>query len=143
VCIPGEVSDDIKAAQKTTIAILITGIGLNLLNSLLGNSSPQSSLSMLNTIQLILLLPLVGAFMPKNVVDFIRGLSLTLLNFELFNFRDSLFTFCKIPEISVEQTYPYLYLIGFESGSCLINLCAAIGLFIVIPFIHTLIIPIY
>jgi hypothetical protein len=82
VCIPGNISDNIKAAQITTISILITGIGLNLLNSLIGNSSPQSSLSMLNTIQLILLLPLVGAFIPKNVIDFLRGLKLTLLNFE-------------------------------------------------------------
>jgi hypothetical protein len=82
VCIPGNISDNIKAAQITTISILITGIGLNLLNSLIGNSSPQSSLSMLNTIQLILLLPLVWAFIPKNVIDFLRGLKLTLLNFE-------------------------------------------------------------
>jgi hypothetical protein len=141
--IPGEVSDDIELALIITIAILITGIGLNLLNSLLGNSSPQSSLSMLNTIQLILLLPLVGAFIPKNVVNFIRGLNLTLLNFEFFDFRYSIFIFLEIPEISVAQTHPYLYLIGLESGSCFMNSFNIIGLFMIIPFIHMLIVLIY
>jgi hypothetical protein len=137
------VSDDIELALIITIAILITGIGLNLLNSLLGNSSPQSSLSMLNTIQLILLLPLVGAFIPKNVVNFIRGLNLTLLNFEFFDFRYSIFIFLEIPEISVAQTHPYLYLIGLESGSCFMNSFNIIGLFMIIPFIHMLIVLIY
>jgi hypothetical protein len=96
---------------------MVAGIGLNLANSVLGGAAPQSSLNTMNTVQLILLLPLVGAYMPVNVITFITGMNFSLLNFDFISLQENPLSQKEISEISFYQKDPYLNLIGFESGS--------------------------
>lgn len=91
---------------------------------------------MINAVQLLLLLPLIGAYLPLSVVDFIRGMSVSLFDVEFLNLSENPETRDSVSGISFDQTDPYLYLIGLESGSSIINILAVAGLFILIPIMH-------
>ena len=92
---------------------------LSLISVIREFSSIQGTFSSLNQVQLIMILPLVGAFIPTNVVQFIAGLKITL------NFL----TYVNIVEIvpssfrkyDYKQAISYLSLINFTSQSSLLN----------------------
>ena len=112
-------------------------MAFNLITALWSSSSPQSSLTMLNAVQLILLLPLIGAYLSPNVLDFIRGMKACLLNFDFMPANpihignvDNLVDF--------DQQNPYLYLIGLESGSSVINIASVSGISLTMPLIHVI-----
>ena len=76
---------------------------------------------MLNSVQLILLLPLIGAYLSPNSLDFIRGMKIWLFNFDFISFKflqsnnvDNILDF--------DQNNSYLNLIGLESGSSALNI---------------------
>jgi hypothetical protein len=85
---------------------MVAGIGLNLANSVFRRGAPQSSLNTINTVQLILLLPLVGAYMPVNVITFITGMNFSLLNFDFISLQENPLFQKKISEISFNQKDP-------------------------------------
>jgi cysteine-rich repeat protein len=142
-CVPGEISQEIKTAKTLMTSVLGAGIGLNLATALLGGASPQASLNMVNSIQLLLLLPLIGAYIPRNIIDFIRGMNFSLFDFDFLSLEGNPETKEEVSNLSFEQDNPYLYLIGLESGSWMVNLLAITGLFSVIPLVHLIIIPLY
>ena len=82
-------------------------------------SSTQSLFRGLNQLQLILLLPLIGAYIPVKVVQFIAGMNIAL----------DIMTYIKIGGyiqrkmqiLNYSQTNSYLYLINFKDGSSLFN----------------------
>lgn len=85
---------------------------LTLINSILSGSSPSSMFTMLNAIQLILLLPLIGAYLPVNVLSYIKG-----LNFALLEFGADFITFVyDFKNFKFEQNNQYLNLIGLNYG---------------------------
>lgn len=74
--------------------------------------------------------------MPADVIQYLVGLSLSLLNLNFLPLN-------KIPGIgfifeifSQEQQNSYLYLLGFESGSAVINMLSIFGFSLLIPIIH-------
>ena len=92
---------------------------------------------MLNAIQLILLLPLIGAHMPKNVLAFIRGLSFSMLDFDYFSLVDPHND--SKNSLDFDQDNTYLYLIDLESGSTLVNTMDQIGILMLVPAFHSII----
>jgi cysteine-rich repeat protein len=121
-CVPEKISAEIEAASIASSTILGAGIVVNGLNSILGNSAPQASLNMVNAVQLLLLLPLIGAYLPKSVLDFIRSMNFSLFNFEFLSLEGNPETKDEISNISFKQDDTVLYLIGLKSGSWMINL---------------------
>jgi len=56
------------------IVLTVIGSLLNISSSMLNKSSPQSTFSFMNAIQLFLLLPLLGSYVHNQVVDLLVGL---------------------------------------------------------------------
>ena len=138
-CIPEEPSEQVQTATTAMTSILGAGVGINLINAVLGSSSPQASLNMVNAVQLLLLLPLIGSYLPIDIIQFIRSMNFSLFDFEFLSLEGNPETEDDVSNVSFEQKNPFLYLIGLESGSSMINLVAVCGLFSIVPVIHAII----
>jgi hypothetical protein len=108
----------VRALSQTMLAI---GIGANVASAILTSSSPQGAFSMINQFQMLLLLPLIGAHIPFDIVQIIIGMDFTLFSFNFI-------PFAKTPGITVfasvldaEQRNEYLETIGLESESSFVN----------------------
>jgi cysteine-rich repeat protein len=135
--VPSKIPTSIATASTLTSVVVALGISLSIVNALMNNSSISGSFSMLNAVQLILLLPLIGAYLPDDVLSFIRGMDFSLMNFDIFDFYDSKNIDNQFGiNFDFEQADPYLYLIGLESGSTLINMMKIVELSMIIPMLH-------
>ena len=77
---------------------------------------------MFNILQLYLLLPLIGPYVPNDVINFIAGLDLTLVSFYFFEVEDWDILVSMKNTFSYSQSNSYLYLLSFKDGSTAINL---------------------
>ena len=85
------------------------------------NSSFSSLWSMINQLQLFLLLLLTGVYFPKDVIDVIIGSKFALFTINYIPFQNlSLSTFI-IGKINFSQSFGTLQRIGFDSGSSFVN----------------------
>ena len=112
---------------------------MSILLSQLTNSSPQSSFSLLNLLQLYLLLPLIGPYIPDDVINFLSGLDITLISFYFFKIEDSNMFSSLSDKFSYPQNNSYLYLLNFKDGSTILNLINVCTIILIIPVLHTLV----
>ena len=138
-----EPDDTVKYLNSLATIIIVIGLTLSLLNALLSGGSPQTSFSMFNSIQLILLLPLIGTYMPFDVLSFIIGMDFSMFSINIFDIHLEDF----IPKwtylLDFEQKDLYLSLIGLESGSSILNVFDIFQSFIFVPIIHALVVICY
>ena len=125
------------------MGVLILGMALSFFNALMNSSSPQGSFSMLNAVQLILLLPLIGAHLPFDVLAFIVGMDFAFLNVDVFSFNKSEVSHKLLSYFEFEQDNSYLYLIGLEYGDSASNVIDTLDNFIILPVIHLIVAIIY
>jgi cysteine-rich repeat protein len=130
---------DLSAAgqvmQAATGAVTAGSTFSNLLSSFFSQSSPQSAFSSINQIQLLLLLLLVKAYLPDEVVLYLRSISSSLISFD-FNL-ERVFGFSIIYDyFDVEQPDKRLELLHLESGSTIINILETIIIILSISAIH-------
>ena len=93
---------------------------------------------MINVLQLYLLLPLAGSYVPDEVVGFIAGLDLTLFSFEFVKLEETkLFAYLRETN-GYRQENDYLYLAGFKYQSTLLNLINVLSMYLVVPILHML-----
>ena len=126
---------DIKSVTYSSGSLIVAGSFLNIITSICSNSSPQSSMTMLNSVQLILLLPLIGSYLSPNVLDFIRGMKFCLLSLDFLSMANVDINNVN-SYIDFEQSNSYLYLIGLKSGSSGVNIFWIAGISILLPIIH-------
>lgn len=112
------------------LVIAIIGTSLNLSNAFIANTSLSGTFGFANFIQMIFLLPLLAKYMPFDVVKYIYGLSVWLLNLSFIYDKGGLFA--NWIDLHYEQTNSYLGLIGLDSGSTTINAQATIFLWLVV-----------
>ena len=74
--------------------------------------------------QLYLLLPLIGGYVPEEIMDFMKALRIILFSFKFIPVKDlfSLFDY--------DQTTSYLKLLGLESSSAIENMSSVILVFL-------------
>ena len=113
-----ETHRDIQNISYSIVVLTSIGLVWNISCLFLSTSTLQSSLAMINSIQLLLLLPLIGSYMSENFIGFIWAMKFALLSFDFLNefkanYVKNLFEF--------EQNNSYLNLIGLESGSSGVN----------------------
>ena len=89
----------------------------------LNASSTQSIFSLLNAIQLFLLLPCIGTHIPFEVISYMISLNFSLISMDFMPKID--FSFI-VQMIDYEQNDPYLALIDFGSSSAIMNLADTI-----------------
>ena len=82
----------------TSLIIAVTALS-NVLSLIKSQSSIQSTFSGLNQLQLILLLPLIGAFIPSKVVQFIAGM----------NFAINIMSYANISYLSPQELQKLRY----------------------------------
>ena len=133
------IPDSIKSAQTAVTSVSGVGMGLNMASSAINNSSPQGSLSMINAVQLLLLLPLIGTYLPQSILDFIRGLNFNMLNFDFLTSKFQNDENGASSFVDFDQANDYLNLIGLQSGSTAINLLTTALIFLMLPIIHILV----
>ena len=74
------------AINISIYSLLVAALASNLFSNILDNSSIASFWSMLNQLQLLLLLLLTRSEFPQDVIEVIAGSSFTLFSFDFINF---------------------------------------------------------
>ena len=136
-------SGEMSTPQTATQAILGVGVGLSIGSSLLSMSSPQGAFSMINQFQMLILIPMIGSYIPNDVVVFITGMDFALLSFDFIPFE-------KIPLIgyifeifAYSQRFDYFSDIGLRSGSAFINQLKLMSIIFLTFLIHLCWVPLF
>jgi hypothetical protein len=133
-----ETTEEVKGITYATISIMAVSAMAGALVSVLRLSSPQSFYFIVNQLQLLMLLPLTGAFIPKDIIDFLVGMSFSNFNFDFISV-DKIPIFSHISEkLGHDHDNEYLKDIGVESGSTLVNNLSLIFIYILLAFCHLL-----
>jgi hypothetical protein len=69
---------------------------------------------------MLLLLPMIGAYMPISIIEFITGMDFALFSFSFISLNQ-LLGISSINTSRFPQTDTYLSTIGLESSSCILN----------------------
>jgi hypothetical protein len=120
------------------IALLFLGMTVNALFSIVFKTSAQSMFSFFNIMQLYLILPLLGAFMRYEVINFLVGLSFSLCSFSFLSIENQHNVKGAVDNFNYDQVDPYLNLLGLSSSNTLINLLNICGMLLVFSSVHPL-----
>ena len=123
-CIGAEVPRDAKGMAAAAQITAIMGISTNLIVTVFSSSSSSSSNSfgMLNQIQLVILLPLIGAYIPQKIYDYLKSMNTSLFNMNFLPTSNSESTISLKSVFDFKQPNSYLYLLQLNSGSSLVNI---------------------
>jgi hypothetical protein len=110
-----EILESIKATSITTQAIVGVGVLCASFASFLTGTSPQGAWSMINQIQLFLLLPILVDSMPNDVSNFIYGMEKFSFSFNFIPYKDLSFIQNVFELVYFEQDNIDLEKIGIES----------------------------
>ena len=110
--------------------MIILGFLLNLFSLFLRGASIVGLFGFIHYLQMIIIIPMIGAYISHDVTTFIATFGSCLLNFN-FILKIDLLSIQNLIDIDYPQKNSYLDLIELASGSGLINLQASILLFMV------------
>ena len=108
-----------------------------------GLASSQGLFSMIHLFQMYLLLPLLGAFIHANVMQFIVGMDFAMFSFSFLSMDSLLPVKSTKTYLQIEQDEDYLSMIGIESKSALVNNMQLFVMLSILAVIHLLYLPIY
>ena len=91
---------------------------------------------MVNQYQVLLLIPLLDLYIPKNIRDFIVGNDVTLFSFSSLSFQDVSFVSSMKNDLGGKQQNEYLNEIGVESHSVIINHINLILVYLIVFLLH-------
>lgn len=123
------------------VALSIIGAGVVIGGGLssFSKSSLQAVWSLINQFQLVLLLPLTGAYIPTSIIDYLSGLRFLNANFAFLRLQNIVIIDYLYDFLSFEQTQEYLHDIDIDDGSTLIN-CLSLALLIFgVVFLHLMV----
>ena len=104
------------------LSLVVLSMGLNTISQMLNNFSNGSIFSLINEVQLILLLPILPNYMSDEVKSFIASLNYCLFSFDFININfEKNF---QNQNISLDYNQPgsYLNQINLNSGSGFVNI---------------------
>ena len=112
-------SNEVTITEAVTSLIIAVTALSNVVSLIKSQSSIQSTFSGLNQLQLILLLPLTGAFIPSKVVQFISGMNFAI---NIMSYANISYLYPQeLQKLSYDQSSSYLYLINIKDGSSIFN----------------------
>jgi hypothetical protein len=140
-------SDEQSRLSETSViiaqAVTATGVAAILSVSIATMSSPIGAFSMINQFQFYIILPMIGAYMPKSVIKFILGMEFVTLALSFVPI-DKIPVVNKIKDIfSYAQDNDYYNEIGMESGSAIANNLTLLLFVFLFLILHALFIPIH
>jgi cysteine-rich repeat protein len=120
------------------------GVSMSSMTALTSSSSSSSSsFGMVNQLQMIILLPLLDTFIPQKIMDFIKAMSDSLFKMEFLPTDDSAFLDSVNEKFDFFQYNLYLYVIGLESGSAVVNVINLLIVTFMILVVHSMLSLIY
>jgi hypothetical protein len=100
------------------------------------SSSSSSSFGMVNQLQMIIILPLLGSFVPQKIMDFVKAMSDSLFKMEFLPTNGSSLMDSMNEHFDFFQYNLYLYVLGLESGSAVVNIINLLIVTLFIAVIH-------
>ena len=139
---------DTKAIAAATQAAAVSGVTANLILTAFTSSSSSSSTSsnsfgMLNQIQLVIILPLVGAYIPEKIYDYLKSMNTNLFNLNFLPTSSSSSTVSFKKLFDFRQPNQYLHLLSLNSGSAFVNIIDLMTTVLIIVAIEILLLIIY
>ncbi|CAI2379341.1 unnamed protein product [Moneuplotes crassus] len=131
-----EESPDTTTEQRMAQSLIAASMIISVASSILSLSSLSGIFSMINSLQLLILLPLVPEFFSKKVMSILTGVSFTMLSFDFIKVKDIPLIVELTEWVSYPQSDEYLNEIGLNSGSSVINYLSIMAIAILIGFIH-------
>ncbi|CAI2381600.1 unnamed protein product [Moneuplotes crassus] len=132
--VPG--SSGSTTSTRVVTALLAGSIILASASSILSLSSPNSIFSIMNSMQLAVLLPLIPDYFSPKVLNFLSKMSFTMISFDFIKFKDIPFVEAITEWVSYPQSDGYLNSIGMRSGSSVVNYLSLMAIIILIGLIH-------
>ncbi|CAI2381428.1 unnamed protein product [Moneuplotes crassus] len=123
-------------AAKAAAALVTSSVVLASASSVLSLSSVNSIFSIMNSLQLAILLPLVPGYFSPQVLDFLSGMGFTMLSFDFIKFKDLPFAQDLTDWVSYPQSDQYLNNLGMRSGSSVVNYLSLMAIILLIVVLH-------
>ncbi|CAI2378261.1 unnamed protein product [Moneuplotes crassus] len=125
--------------NKVPQIILVIHTGICLLLFFIGAQPLVGIFTMLNQLQMMILLPLIPHYFPPKPADIILNTDFSLFSFSFISISQMPLLGQIEDQITYPQTEDYLLQIGLNSTSCLINLLPIIFVMTMTIFIHLLV----
>jgi hypothetical protein len=129
----------VMAALSVLMGLSLTAITAVLTSS----SSSSSSFGMMNQLQMIIILPLIGSDIPEKVMDFIKAMGDSLFTFEFLPTGESSVVVFIEEKYDFTQMNPYLFLLGLESGSAIVSVTNLLIVLFFVFCVHVIMCAIY
>ena len=127
-CIQKSFADLVNSATTVASGSLFMSILMNFLVRIFNARSTINLLSFFNPIQLFLLMPLIGTYMPPEVINYMQAFKFWMFSLNFLNLKG--FSHLKYPQLT-----PYLSLVGLTSSSVVANLSTAFIVLLILIFI--------
>lgn len=136
-------SNTVKGSILATQTMTAIAYAMNIASSSISLTSPQSLWLIIGQFQLLMLLLISEAFIPRDIADYIMGMDYTMFSFGFINVKDWQLISNPIKHLSYPQSSYSLYFIGLESGSGLVNILSLLFTILLITLLHLLILVLY
>ena len=136
-------TEEVQSAQTSTQATAGAAIGVAMTLSIVNMSSPVGIWLIVGLFQMLMLLILTGAFIPKTLREFFSGMNFALLNFDFL-------PYIKIPYINefyewikFEHNNEKMKDLGINDGSTIVNNVFFLTMLMIFIILHIPIASIY
>ena len=128
-----------NVTSSTVIVQVAAGasVSLGVLNAIVGNPSTQSIWSIVDVMQIILMLPLIVKSMNYDVQNFILSNAFAAFSVYLMPLK-VIKSMPLIKDLSFDQPDEYLRILGWSSGSALVNNLVLLMILFLLAIVHTL-----
>ncbi|CAI2381330.1 unnamed protein product [Moneuplotes crassus] len=123
-------------ATEAAAAMVTSSVVLASASSMLSLTSINSIFSIMNSMQLGVLLPLVPDYISPKVLDFLSSMGFTMFSFDFIKFKDIPFVEAISNWVSYPQSDEYLNSLGLRSGSSIVNYLSLMAVIILVGAIH-------
>ncbi|CAI2381063.1 unnamed protein product [Moneuplotes crassus] len=123
-------------ATEAAAAMMTSSVVLASASSILSLSSINSIFSIMNSMQLGILLPLVPDYFSPKVLAFLSGMGFTMFSFGFIKFKDLPFVEAISNWVSYPQSDEYLNSLGLRSGSSFVNYLSLMAIIVLVGITH-------
>ncbi|CAI2381144.1 unnamed protein product [Moneuplotes crassus] len=125
-----------SATTKAAAALTTSSIIIASSSSILSLSSINSIFSIMNSLQLAILLPLVPDYFSLKVLDILSGMGFAMMSFDFIKFEDLPCAQDLTDWVSYPQSDQYLNSLGMRSGSSVVNYLSLMAIILLIAVTH-------
>jgi hypothetical protein len=117
--------------------------GGSALNSLITGGAPMLLWGVMNGLQMLIVLPLTGAFMPDSILEYIYGMDFSLFSFDFIPIKSAVVIEQIDKILHYDQEDEKFNSMGLESTSSLINNLQIMLMFTLIGLFNLCLLPFY